>query len=77
VVASMKITTSRGPDDVWIAIDEDTYEAESDSVGAWSTSPQGVDDTEIGAIRNLLDQIEDRARARRRMTPTADEAPTA
>ena len=32
----MKITTSRGPDDVWIAIDEDTYDAESDSVGAWS-----------------------------------------
>jgi hypothetical protein len=57
----MKIETSHEPDGYWHAIDADNYEAESDSVGAWSTSPQGVDDTEIGAIRDLLDQIEDRA----------------
>ena len=56
----MNIKTSRGPDDVWIAIDVDTYDVESDSVGAWSTSATGYGDTEIGAIKDLLDQIEDR-----------------
>ena len=59
----MKITTSRGPDDVWIAIDDDTYDAESDSVGAWSNSPAGLGDTEIGAVRDLLDQIEEKENA--------------
>lgn len=59
----MKIETTQGPDNAWFAIDADNYEAESDSVGQWSKSPQGIGDTEIEAIRDLLDQIEERANA--------------
>jgi hypothetical protein len=59
----MKIETSIGPDNAWFAIDADNYEAESDSEGSWSKSPQGIGDTEIEAIRDLLDQIEERANA--------------
>jgi len=50
----MKIETRHEPDGYWHAIDADNYEAE------------GVDDTEIGAIRNLLDQIEGRQRTAER-----------
>jgi hypothetical protein len=59
----MKIETTQGPDNAWYAIDADTYEAESDSEGAWSNSPQGIGDTEIEAIRDLLNQIEERNNA--------------
>jgi hypothetical protein len=62
----MKIETSHEPDGYWHAIDADNYEAEGDSERWWSSSPQGIDDTEIGAIRNLLDQIEDRQRTAER-----------
>ena len=58
----MKIITRLDPDGFWAAVDQDTYEAESDSAGWWSNSPQGYGDTEIKAIRDLLDQIEETAR---------------
>ena len=60
----MKIEVTQGPDNAWFAIDLDNYEAESDVVGSWSNSPQGIGDTEIEAVRDLLNQIEERANAR-------------
>ena len=58
----MKIETRHDPDGYWHAIDLDNYEAECDGDRWWSNSPQGVGDTEIEAIRDLLFEIEDRAR---------------
>jgi hypothetical protein len=55
----MKLHTELQPDNQWSAIDLDTYEAESDSVGWWSKSPVGYGDTEAAAIADLLDQLED------------------
>jgi hypothetical protein len=55
----MKIETRHDPDGFWSAIDADNYEAESDSERTWSTSPQGYGDTEIEAVRDLLEQIEE------------------
>ena len=61
----MKIDTRHDPDGYWHAIDRDDYEAEGDSEGRWwSSSPQGVGDTKIGAVRDLLNQIEERASRR-------------
>ena len=57
----MKIETFQGPDNAWFAIDEDNYEVESDTVGHWTKSPEGIGDTEIDAVRDLLGQIEERA----------------
>lgn len=54
----MKISTELTPIG-WQAIDADTYEAESDSVGWWSKSPVGYGATEQEAIDDLIDQIED------------------
>ena len=36
----MKITTECCPDNIWVAIDEDTYDAESNSVGALEQQPR-------------------------------------
>ena len=60
----MKIETIQHFNGEWSAIDADTYEVESDSVGAWSASPQGFGTTEQEAIIDLLDEIEDRLHAR-------------
>lgn len=57
----MKIQTELQPDNQWSAIDADNYEAESDSEGWWSNSPQGYGETEQEAIADLLEQIEERA----------------
>jgi hypothetical protein len=62
----MKIRTSfdyppipyRGMD--WSAIDDDTYDADCDEDGFFSTSPIGRGATEQEAIDDLLQQIEDR-----------------
>lgn len=56
----MDLKTTLQPDGSWIAIDADNYEAESDSQGWWSKSPAGWGPTEIDAIRDLLDDIEER-----------------
>lgn len=53
------IYTEFQPDNQWCAIDRNTYEAESDSEGWWSTSPVGYGDTEAAAIADLLEQLED------------------
>ena len=37
----MDLKVTKQPNGEWSAIDADNYEAESDRVGAWSTSPQG------------------------------------
>lgn len=53
----MDIKTERLPDGQWSAIDADTYDAESDSVGSWSNSPVGYGKTERNAIIDLLNEI--------------------
>jgi hypothetical protein len=62
----MDIKTTRQPTGEWVAIDADNYDVESDSVGAWSSSPVGYGLTETAAIRELLEEIEERANARPR-----------
>ena len=62
----MDIKTTKQPDGHWCAIDADNYDVESDSVGAWSTSPVGYGLTELEAIRELLAEIEERANAKPR-----------
>lgn len=57
----MNIQTTYQPNGEWTAIDADTYDAESDSVGWWSTSPVGYGRTAKEAIADLLAEIEDRA----------------
>jgi len=57
----MDIKTTKQPDGWFIAIDADNYEAESDSIGAWSNSPVGYGRTETEAIRELLAEIEERS----------------
>ena len=60
----MKIEVTQGPDNAsGSAIDIDNYEAESDSTGQWSKSPQGIGDTKLDAISDLLYQIAERANA--------------
>ena len=59
----MKIEVTQGPDNAWFAIDLDNYEAESDSTGQWSKSPQGIGDTKLDAISDLLYQIAERDNA--------------
>jgi hypothetical protein len=60
----MRIITTLQPDGWFIAIDADNYEAESDSVGAWSNSPAGYGKTPNEAIEELLSDIEERTNAR-------------
>jgi hypothetical protein len=57
----MRIITTLQPDGWFIAIDADNYEAESDSIGAWSNSPAGYGKTKEEAIAELLEEIEERA----------------
>jgi hypothetical protein len=59
----MDIKTTKQPDGFWVAIDADNYEAESDSIGHWSASPVGFGSSETAAIRELLEQIEERLNA--------------
>ena len=59
----MDIKTTLQPDGYWVAIDADNYEVESDRIGAWSNSPCGYGKTELEAIRELLEEIEERANA--------------
>lgn len=44
----------------WSAIDANTYDADCDQDGFFSTSPMGWGRTEAEAIEDLKDQIEDR-----------------
>jgi hypothetical protein len=57
----MDIKTTKQPNGDWVAIDADNYEAECDSQGWWSNSPAGYGATEAEAIRELLEDIEERA----------------
>lgn len=43
----------------WSAIDADTYDADCDQAGFFSTCPVGYGATEQEAIEDLLSQIED------------------
>lgn len=43
----------------WSAIDDNTYDVGCDERGYFSTSPHGIGPTELAAIDDLLDQIED------------------
>ena len=47
----------------WQAIDDDTYDAsyegEDESGSVWKCSPSGSGETEVEAINNLIDQLED------------------
>lgn len=45
----------------WSAIDDNTYDVDCDERGYFSTSPHGIGPTELAAIDDLLDQIEERA----------------
>ena len=44
----------------WSAIDANTYDADCDQDGYFSTSPTGRGETEHEAIADLLDQLEER-----------------
>lgn len=44
----------------WSAVDADTYDVDCDENGYFSHCPIGRGSTEIAAIRDLLDQIEER-----------------
>jgi len=56
----MDIKVTIQPDQSWCAIDADTYEAECDTVGYWSTCPVGYGKTREAAIGDLIDQIIER-----------------
>lgn len=43
----------------WIAVDDNTYDADCDQDGFFSTCPMGHGRTEQEAIQDLLDQLED------------------
>jgi hypothetical protein len=59
----MDIRVTKEPTGYFVAIDNDNYEGESDSIGSWSKSPVGYGRTEIEAVRELIDKIEDRSNA--------------
>jgi hypothetical protein len=47
----------------WSAVDDDTYDVDRDEAGFFNKCPIGRGATEQDAIEDLLDQIEERARA--------------
>lgn len=57
----MDVQTGINPDGYWYAVDRDTYDADCDQDGFFSTSPVGYGKTEAGAIQNLREQMEDTA----------------
>ena len=61
----MKIETIQHFNGEWSAIDADNYDVESDSVGAWSSSPRGYGKTEQEAVLDLFIEITYRSAVRR------------
>lgn len=59
----MKVSTQHHPDappaSRWSAVDGDTYDADCDQDGYFSTSPQGWGATEAAAISDLKEQLYD------------------
>ena len=59
----MDIKTTLQSDGYWVAIDADNYDCDCDQDGFFSNSPAGYGRTETEAIRELLEEIEERANA--------------
>ena len=57
----MDIKTTLQPDGYWVAIDADTYDCDCDENGFFSHSPVGHGRTPTEAIRDLMEEMEDRA----------------
>jgi hypothetical protein len=59
----MKLRVTLEPDGYFHAIDLDSYEGESDSVGSWSKSLVGYGKTKWRAIFDLLTEMDEAGRA--------------
>lgn len=57
----MDVQTGLNPDGYWYAMDRDTYDADCDQDGFFSTSPAGYGKTEAKAVQDLREQMEDTA----------------
>jgi hypothetical protein len=60
-INGIKVRTSSCILSDWSAIDDDTYDADCDSDGFFTTCPIGRGATEQAAIADLMWQIEERA----------------